>query len=66
MGKTKPILSDAEAGLLAALVGLVPSIGRWIECLAGDDPETATRRVREILPERSASQAVADELRQRG
>lgn len=63
MPEPKPILSDAETKLLTAIVGLVPNVGRWIESLAGDEPEMATRRVRDVLPERSASQQAADELR---
>jgi hypothetical protein len=59
---SRPILSDDEAGLLTALIGVVPAIGRLIERAMSGEPE-AVRRVRDILPERSASQATADELR---
>lgn len=58
----REILSDQEVALLAALVGAIPAIGRWVEGLVTGQP-AAIRRVAEILPARSASQAVADELR---
>lgn len=57
-----PIVSDAEAALLTAIVGAVPNIGRLIVGAISGKPE-AVRRVNEILPERSASQDVADSLR---
>jgi hypothetical protein len=62
---SKPILSDAEANLLTALVGAVPAIGRAIASALDGEPE-AVRRVRDILPERGASQAVAEELASHG
>jgi hypothetical protein len=57
-----PILSDSEVALLAALVQSVPRIGQWIEGIFVGD-ERATRHVSDILPERSASQEAAEELR---
>lgn len=58
------LLSDAEAALLQAAVGVAPAIGTLIErAIAGDG--AAVRRVREILPERGESAAAADELRVR-
>lgn len=63
-----PILSDKQVALVTSLVQAVPEIGRWIGGLFdGDDVDpAATKRVRDVLPEKSASQAVADELRRRG
>lgn len=58
-----PILSDAEVSFLRAAVEIIPSIGRFLSELASGAPD-AQRRVADILPERSASQAVVDELRE--
>lgn len=58
---SKEILSDAEASLLSAAIGLAPGIARLIEGAMSGEP-AAVRRVRDILPAKSASQAVADEL----
>jgi hypothetical protein len=61
----KEILSDGEVALLTALVGAVPAIGKWIGGLIdGDDVDpAATRRVSDVLPERSASAEAAAALR---
>ncbi|MBX3205126.1 MAG: hypothetical protein KF764_08650 [Labilithrix sp.] len=64
MARSTPILSDAEANLVAAVLGVVPGLARLIaDALAGD--EEAVREVREILPKRGASAAAGDELRAR-
>jgi len=56
------LLTAAEEALLRAAVAIAPGIGRLIaRAISGD--EAAVRRVNEILPETSASQAAADELR---
>ncbi len=57
------MLSDAEAALLRSLVEVVPTVGGFLRALASGAPD-AQRRVADILPERSASQAVADELQE--
>lgn len=58
-------MNRAEEALVLALVAAAPGIGRWIGGLidGNDSNPTATRRVRDILPEKSASQAAVDELR---
>jgi hypothetical protein len=56
------VLSDAEAGLLKALVAIVPSIGKFLVDLVTGEPD-AVVRVPDILPKRSASQAAAEKLR---
>lgn len=58
------LLTTAEELLLRGVVAAVPAIGRLFDRALSGEPE-AVRRVRDILPERSASQAVADELRGR-
>lgn len=56
------LLTAAEELLLRGLVAAVPAIGRLLRsALSGDPP--AVRKVTDILPERSASQEVAEELR---
>jgi len=55
----KPVLSDAQADLIAALVGLFP----WLLDLFRPSVQ---RRVRDVLPEKGASEKVAEDLRRRG
>lgn len=62
-------MNDLEEALIKALALASPGIGRWLGGLiAGSDTQPErTRRVADILPERSASQSVVDELEaQRG
>lgn len=58
-------MNDLEETLLKALVAATPGIGQWIAGLIDGEPQdqAQTRRVRDVIPERSASQAVADDLR---
>lgn len=65
MADDRKILSDAELGLLTAIIGAVPTIGRWIGgLLSGEDTDPqATRRVRDVLPVKSASEQAADDIR---
>jgi len=58
-------MTPAEEALIVALIGAAPGIGRWIGGLinGNDEHPMATQRVRDILPEKSASQAAVDELR---
>lgn len=56
-------MTPAEEALLVAAIQAAPGIGQFIASVFNREPETAqTKRVREILPERSASQIVAEEL----
>lgn len=57
------ILSPAEEAVMRAIAAALPNIPRWLSMLTEGDAD-ATRQVADILPERSASQAVADELRE--
>lgn len=58
-------MNPEEEALVAALALVAPSIGKWISGLIDhNDPNpTLTKRVRDILPSKSASQAAVDELR---
>lgn len=64
MARSAPILTDAEANLVAAVLGIVPGLATMIADALDGDPE-AVRQVRDILPERSASAAAAAALRAR-
>lgn len=57
--------SPAEEVAVAVLKGLaaaVPTVAAWLFDVTKDRPDPFSRRVRDILPERSASRQVADEL----
>lgn len=56
------ILSEVELALVKALVAAVPAVGRFLIGLASGEP-AAVRRVGDILPEQSASESAAVELR---
>lgn len=68
MADDRKILSDSEVGLIAALVGAVPAIGDWIAGLiSGNDVDpVATRRVADVLPEKSASAIAAEKIKAGG
>ncbi len=60
--------SAAEEVALAVVKGLVealPSFAEWIGGLLDNEPEPSafSRRVRDILPERSVSREAADKIR---
>lgn len=57
-------IEEAALAVLKGLVALAPTFGAWLADIidrSGDDSPN-TRRVRDILPVRSASRAVADAL----
>lgn len=56
-------MGEAELAILKAAIEAAPAIAEWIgDLIAGGAHPDDTRRVRDILPERSASQKAADEL----
>lgn len=64
MSEPREILSEEEIGLVTALVGAVPAIGRWLGGLfEGNDVDpNASRRVADVLPPRGASDRAFEEL----
>lgn len=55
---------DALLAILKGLVVVVPAFGRWLAGLldGADERPDFSRRVRDVLPARSASRAAAEEL----
>lgn len=67
MADAQPVSSVGEEVALAVLKGLVmavPTFARWLgDLLAGEpEPSAFSRRVQDILPERSLSREAADRL----
>lgn len=63
--RERAAVDERTDALLRAVFAVVPGLARWIAGLIEGrdvDPEF-TRRVRDILPARSASEAAADDLR---
>lgn len=58
-------MTPAEEVAIAVLKGLaaaIPTVASWLRDVTSDREDAFSRRVRDILPERSASRAAADAL----
>lgn len=60
------LLGEVAIGALKKAIEEAPEIGKWVSNLLDGAPDTPdNRRVKDILPERSESEKVAEELRRK-
>lgn len=57
--------SDVVVAVVTTVAAIVPPFGEWLSRVlaSSSDRSSTTLRVRDVLAERSASRAVADELK---